>query len=86
MADQKLSNDFQFRDVPRQDPAKKPMVMRTEDFVEIYETFQPKEATHQAHRCLNVVTPTASGSVRYTTTSLTGSSWSAKATSWKPRS
>ena len=57
MADQKLSNDFQFRDVPRQDPAKKPMVMRTEDFVEIYETFQPKEATHQAHRCLECGNP-----------------------------
>ena len=57
MADQKLSNDFQFRDVPRQDPAKKPMVMRTEDFVEIYETFQPKEATHQSHRCLECGNP-----------------------------
>ena len=33
------------------------MVMRTEDFVEIYETFQPKEATHQAHRCLECGNP-----------------------------
>ncbi|MGB0964620.1 MAG: FAD-dependent oxidoreductase [Litorivicinus sp.] len=52
MAEEKLNNDFQFRDVARQDPSKKPMIMRTEDFVEIYENFEPKQASHQAHRCL----------------------------------
>ena len=57
MAEEKLSNDFQFRDVPRQDPSKKAMIMRTEDFVEIYEDFKPKEASHQAHRCLSCGNP-----------------------------
>ncbi len=57
MADEKLNNDFQFRDVSRQDPSKKPMLMRTEDFVEIYETFEPREASNQAHRCLECGNP-----------------------------
>lgn len=53
----KLNNDFQFRDVGRQDPTKKVMKDRTHDFVEIYEEFNPKEAKHQAHRCLSCGNP-----------------------------
>ena len=71
MADQKLSNDFQFRDVPRQDPAKKPMVMRTEDFVEIFEAFRP--GRHASISSLLECGNLQSGSVRYIFI-LTGSS------------
>ncbi len=52
-----LNNDFQFRDVARMDPTKKAMQFRTEDFVEIYEPFEPTQASHQAHRCLECGNP-----------------------------
>ena len=45
-------NDFQFVDVGRKDPAKKPVPLRKKAFIEIYEVFEPKEASQQAHRCL----------------------------------
>ena len=38
---ERLNNDFQFVQVGRVDPAKKPMVARTHDYVEIYEPFTP---------------------------------------------
>ena len=51
MAD-RLSNNFQFIDVGRQDPDKKPIDTRTSEFVEIYQPFQEEQVKHQSHRCL----------------------------------
>ncbi|MEM8594666.1 MAG: FAD-dependent oxidoreductase [Pseudomonadota bacterium] len=52
-----LNNNFQFMDVARQDPAKLDAKVRSLQFVEIYEPFQKKEVTHQAHRCLDCGNP-----------------------------
>ena len=49
---ERLNNDFQFIEVARKDPKKKPLARRKKDFVEIYEPFKPAEAGEQAHRCL----------------------------------
>lgn len=49
---QRLDNHFQFVDVPRRDPEKKPANVRTREFVEIYEPFTPPQVQGQAHRCL----------------------------------
>ncbi|MEE2729651.1 FAD-dependent oxidoreductase [Ketobacter sp.] len=49
---ERLSNDFQFLDVPRSDPAKKDVGVRRSQYVEIYNPFQPEQASSQAHRCL----------------------------------
>lgn len=49
---ERLQNDFQFLDVSREDPAKKPLDARRHQFVEIYEPFKPQQAQSQAHRCL----------------------------------
>jgi len=49
---ERLNNKFQFLEVERQDPRKKPMDARKHQFVEIYEPFQPAQAANQAHRCL----------------------------------
>ncbi len=54
---EKLNNKFQFLQVQRQDPPKKSLAERTEQFVEIYAPFQPKEAAHQAHRCIECGNP-----------------------------
>ncbi|MBT4883898.1 MAG: NAD(P)-binding protein, partial [Glaciecola sp.] len=54
---ERLNNDFQFVQVGRVDPAKKPMVARTHDYVEIYEPFTPTEAADQSHRCLECGNP-----------------------------
>ena len=48
----RLSNDFQFLDVGRKDPAKKDIQTRKHNFVEIYQPFQQEQAGEQAHRCL----------------------------------
>jgi glutamate synthase (NADPH/NADH) small chain len=56
MAD-KLSNTFQFVDVGRVDPQKRPVEARKEAFVEIYDEFQPDQASNQAHRCLSCGNP-----------------------------
>ncbi len=56
MAD-RLSNDFQFLDVPRQDPDKKETVVRTTAFVDIYKPFSQDVAANQAHRCLGCGNP-----------------------------
>ncbi|ATJ84147.1 FAD-dependent oxidoreductase [Halomonas beimenensis] len=53
----RLSNDFQFIDVGRQDPEKKPARTRARQFAEIYEPFKPQEAAAQAHRCLHCGNP-----------------------------
>lgn len=48
----RLSNSFQFLDVPRIDPSKKDHVTRSTEFVEIYHPFDTEAVTNQAHRCL----------------------------------
>jgi len=48
----RLSNDFQFLDVGRQDPAKKDIETRRHKFVEIYQPFAKEEVEGQSHRCL----------------------------------
>lgn len=49
---ERLNNDFQFLDVPRQDPQKKPLEERRTAYVEIYRPFETREVESQAHRCL----------------------------------
>lgn len=49
---ERLSNDFQFLDVGRQDPNKKDMKVRKSEFVEIYQPFSESQVKSQAHRCL----------------------------------
>ena len=56
MAD-RLSNDFQFIDVGRQEPKKRPLRLRKTQYVEIQENFRPQEASTQAHRCLECGNP-----------------------------
>ncbi len=46
------TNDFQFLDVGRVDPAKKDLDQRKDEFTEIYHPFSNKDAGSQAHRCL----------------------------------
>lgn len=53
----RLSNDFQFLDVGRQDPAKKDIATRRRNFVEIYQPFAKEEVEGQAHRCLECGNP-----------------------------
>jgi glutamate synthase (NADPH) small chain len=53
----RLSNDFQFLDVGRQDPAKKDIDTRRRNFVEIYQPFAKVEVEGQAHRCLECGNP-----------------------------
>ena len=43
----RMSNDFQFIDVGRQDPQKKDARTRAREFAEIYEPFKPQEAASQ---------------------------------------
>ncbi|WP_299597495.1 FAD-dependent oxidoreductase [uncultured Microbulbifer sp.] len=54
---QRLNNDFQFIDVGRVDPAKKDIITRTNQFVEIYQPFSEKQVASQAHRCLDCGNP-----------------------------
>jgi glutamate synthase (NADPH) small chain len=49
---ERLSNDFQFLDVGRQDPNKKDIAVRKSQFVEIYQPFTEPQAQAQSHRCL----------------------------------
>lgn len=53
----RLSNNFQFLDVPRQDPEKKALQARKTEFVEIYEPFSKHQVKDQAHRCLECGNP-----------------------------
>lgn len=53
----RLSNDFQFLDVGRRDPAKKDIETRRRNFVEIYQPFAKEEVESQAHRCLECGNP-----------------------------
>jgi len=47
-----MANNFQFVDVPRRDPAKKPATERRQEFTEIYGNFNADTVTEQADRCL----------------------------------
>lgn len=50
-------NIYQFIDVARVDPAKKPLSVRKIEFVEIYEPFTQQQAGAQADRCLDCGNP-----------------------------
>ncbi|WP_299685414.1 FAD-dependent oxidoreductase [uncultured Vibrio sp.] len=50
-------NVYQFIDVNRVDPAKKPITIRKIEFVEIYEPFTKQQAKAQADRCLDCGNP-----------------------------
>ncbi|MEZ9130904.1 FAD-dependent oxidoreductase [Vibrio breoganii] len=50
-------NVYQFIDVSRVDPAKKPLKIRKIEFVEIYEPFTKQQASAQADRCLDCGNP-----------------------------
>ncbi len=54
---ERLNNDFQFLDVPRQDPEKKDITVRKAEFVEIYKPFTSETVTNQTHRCLGCGNP-----------------------------
>src|SRR5690554_4652830 len=51
------NNDFQFVEVGRQEPKKRPLRQRKTRFIEINELFKPQEASEQAHRCLECGNP-----------------------------
>ena len=53
----KVENDFQFLEVGRFDPTKKPIEERKISFVEIYNEYNQVEASNQAHRCLDCGNP-----------------------------
>ena len=52
-----MSNDFQFLDVPRQDPEKIPAEERRRQFNEIYGEYDVEQAASQADRCLGCGNP-----------------------------
>ncbi len=54
---ERLHNDFQFLDVERQDPQKKPLEVRRNSFVEIYHPFEKETLVQQSHRCLECGNP-----------------------------
>lgn len=54
---ERLSNNFQFIEVGRQDPTKKSISTRKTNFVEIYKPFSQEEAADQSHRCLECGNP-----------------------------
>jgi len=52
-----MTNVFQFLDLPRQDPEKKPVDERVIEFGEIYGEFDPESAANQSARCLSCGNP-----------------------------
>ena len=52
-----MTKNFEFVEVPRQDPAKTPAEVRIHDFREIYGQFDPRHAAVQASRCLGCGNP-----------------------------
>ncbi|WP_116368017.1 FAD-dependent oxidoreductase [Parahaliea mediterranea] len=54
---ERLSNHFQFIDVGRNDPDKKPLDARKTEYVEIYEPFSSEQVAEQSHRCLECGNP-----------------------------
>ncbi len=65
-------NVFQFIDVQRVDPPKKPLKIRKIQFVEIYESFNQARSACRRIAASTAATLTASGNARSTTTSPTG--------------
>ncbi|MGH1471769.1 MAG: FAD-dependent oxidoreductase [Cellvibrionaceae bacterium] len=53
----KQKNVFQFLDVGRGDPSKKPTEIRKTEFAEIYEPFTKEEVADQSERCLDCGNP-----------------------------
>jgi glutamate synthase (NADPH/NADH) small chain len=53
----RLVNNFQFIEVGRQDPDKKSMYARRNQYVEIYEQFTSTQVKEQSHRCLECGNP-----------------------------
>ena len=49
---ERLNNKFQFLDVGRNEPKKRSMHKRQEEFVEIYEPYNRHQVADQSHRCL----------------------------------
>ncbi len=54
---ERLDNLFQFIDVGRQDPQKKPASERNQEFGEIYHSYKKEEVEDQSHRCLGCGNP-----------------------------
>lgn len=52
-----MANVFQFLQVPRVDPDKKPAVIRIKEYREIYQPFNPESAGSQSERCLECGNP-----------------------------
>lgn len=52
-----MSNDFQFLDLPRQDPEKVPAEQRRKEFKEIYGQYEQEQAAAQSERCLGCGNP-----------------------------
>lgn len=52
-----MSNDFQFLDLPRQDPEKVPARERRKQFQEIYGEYEVEQAAAQSERCLDCGNP-----------------------------
>jgi len=52
-----MSNVFQFLEVQRADPGKKPAFVRVNEFGEIYGEYQQQEAADQSERCLECGNP-----------------------------
>jgi glutamate synthase (NADPH) small chain len=52
-----MTKNFEFVELPRQDPAKKSAEVRIKEFREIYGQFDPKNAAAQASRCLGCGNP-----------------------------
>ncbi|PIE39412.1 MAG: glutamate synthase small subunit [Gammaproteobacteria bacterium] len=53
----RLANNFQFLDVGRKDPDKRPLDARKTQYAEIYEPFKEQQVNEQAHRCLECGNP-----------------------------
>ena len=54
---ERLSNNFQFLDVGRNDPDKKDIKTRKNQFVEIYKPFTKDQVQSQSHRCIECGNP-----------------------------
>lgn len=52
-----MSNTFQFLEVQRTDPGKKPAFVRVKEFGEIYGDYEQQEAADQADRCIECGNP-----------------------------
>ena len=54
---ERVNNDFQFVEVGRQEPQKRPLRQRKTRFIEINEIYKPQQAAEQSHRCLECGNP-----------------------------